>query len=571
MQIGRYIRRTARAAAFVAALGQALEAQDSRPEPQIGRLAEYLKFPRPLTGPERTGIADLARQLTSTTATESDRRQAATTLAFTLVRALGRDSATHSAAVGAIAARAGRGGHRLGPDFRYPSTPTGTLPEVVEIGTGPVSLILIPEFRKNWTIFEPFMKANAGRFRSYAFSLPGYGGTRPYPLPQAADYGARAWLDGVATAVERLIRTRRLTRPILVGALSAGTYVAVTVASRHPELVGGVVSLNGALFDASIGANPTPAERAAAVAQDPDVLLSVLLTREALTGDSAAVLARRPIAARNPVRFYTRDSVGLQKVYGMHLSFRPFLERYYFEWLTADLRGAVAQVRVPVLAIPSSADDGAPQRTSRSVHTQWAHLAALHPAAPIQIAPFEEVRGLTSYDAPAELGDAIAAFAAGRPVPRRMRSAFPGRESPRASVSQSAGPGTIRVTYGRLRGVVATAIPLDSLWNPGADEATTVELSHAMRVAGSVVPAGRYSLIVVPGATRWTFRFHRNADRWGAANDVPGLDAAAVGIEPEQGPRADWLTFEFDNPRPAAVDLVLRVDQLLFRLPIEAP
>jgi pimeloyl-ACP methyl ester carboxylesterase len=79
-------------------------------------------------------------------------------------------------------------------------------------------------------VWRPQIDALSDRFRCVSVDLPGHGTQRdvPFELDDAA--------DGVIRAIDRAAGGRT----VLVG-LSLGGYVAMTVASRHPEKVRGLV------------------------------------------------------------------------------------------------------------------------------------------------------------------------------------------------------------------------------------------------------------------------------------------------------------------------------------------
>ena len=79
-------------------------------------------------------------------------------------------------------------------------------------------------------VWRPQLDALSDRFRCVSVELPGHGTQRnvPFELDDAA--------DGVIRAIDRAAGGRT----VLVG-LSLGGYVAMTVASRHPEKVRGLV------------------------------------------------------------------------------------------------------------------------------------------------------------------------------------------------------------------------------------------------------------------------------------------------------------------------------------------
>ena len=79
-------------------------------------------------------------------------------------------------------------------------------------------------------VWRPQIDALSDRFRCVSVDLPGHGTQRDVPFE----------LDDAADGVVRAIDEAAGGRPLLVG-LSLGGYVAMTVASRHPAKVRGLV------------------------------------------------------------------------------------------------------------------------------------------------------------------------------------------------------------------------------------------------------------------------------------------------------------------------------------------
>lgn len=128
----------------------------------------------------------------------------------------------------------------------YVTAPPGDLGAVVERGGGGTDLVLVSGFGLGASAFEGFMRRNAGRYRMFAVTLPGFEGTAAPPMPPpGTSYGEQTWTRAAAEAVTRLMRERRLDRPVLVGHSVNGTQVVARVALDHPELVRGVVLLAG--------------------------------------------------------------------------------------------------------------------------------------------------------------------------------------------------------------------------------------------------------------------------------------------------------------------------------------
>jgi len=128
----------------------------------------------------------------------------------------------------------------------YVTAPLGTLGAVVERGRGPVDMILVSGSGLGASVFEGFMRRNATRYHMLAVTLPGFEGTAAPPMPPAGtSYGDQTWTGAAADAIARLIRERRLDRPVVVGHFLNGSQVAMRVAVEHPELVRSLVLLAG--------------------------------------------------------------------------------------------------------------------------------------------------------------------------------------------------------------------------------------------------------------------------------------------------------------------------------------
>ena len=106
--------------------------------------------------------------------------------------------------------------------------------------------------------------------------------------------------------------------------------------------------------------------------------------------------------------------------------------------------------------------------------------------------------------------------------------------SQRGSTSQMVAYTEITVQYGRPvargRALFGALVPWDSIWHPGADSATIVRFSRDVLVEGKAVPAGEYSLWLIPKAAGpWTLILNRTAHTFhqpypGALTDAVRLD-----------------------------------------------
>jgi hypothetical protein len=95
-----------------------------------------------------------------------------------------------------------------------------------------------------------------------------------------------------------------------------------------------------------------------------------------------------------------------------------------------------------------------------------------------------------------------------------------GKPSPAASASCDLGGGkTIKTDYSspRLRGrkMIGEHEPYGQVWRNGANEATTFVTSADLVVGGKSVPAGSYTLFVVPNPDKWTLIINKKTGEWG--------------------------------------------------------
>jgi hypothetical protein len=95
--------------------------------------------------------------------------------------------------------------------------------------------------------------------------------------------------------------------------------------------------------------------------------------------------------------------------------------------------------------------------------------------------------------------------------------AQPGRRSPRGTVTQTVNGTEISIRYYRpvLRGRVPFpgVVGWGRTWTPGADSATRIEITGPLEIEGKALPAGKYSLWVIPQEKdAWTVVFNRLAD-----------------------------------------------------------
>jgi hypothetical protein len=146
-------------------------------------------------------------------------------------------------------------------------------------------------------------------------------------------------------------------------------------------------------------------------------------------------------------------------------------------------------------------------------------------------------------------------------------------ESPAATVAQTIGITDIEVKYHRPgvkgREIWGKLVPYDKVWRAGANDATTVSFSTAVKVAGKSVPAGRYGLFVLPTKDKWTLILSKDPEQWGAYFYKPEQDQLRFEVTPQAAPAREWLAFELEPQGRSTVTAALHWDKLRASFPIE--
>jgi len=107
------------------------------------------------------------------------------------------------------------------------------------------------------------------------------------------------------------------------------------------------------------------------------------------------------------------------------------------------------------------------------------------------------------------------------------------RPSPPAKASCDLGGGksvTIDYSSPRAKGrkVFGGLVPLGQVWRTGANEATTFVTDADLKVGGSDVPAGKYTLFTVPESDKWTLVISKKTGEWGTAYPGAAEDLVRV-------------------------------------------
>jgi hypothetical protein len=99
-------------------------------------------------------------------------------------------------------------------------------------------------------------------------------------------------------------------------------------------------------------------------------------------------------------------------------------------------------------------------------------------------------------------------------------------------------------------------------WRAGANENTTFEVSHDVKVEGQPLPAGKYGLFMIADPNEWTIIFSKNSAVWGSFFYDPKEDALRVKVKPSKSEYHEWLTYEFTDRQPDKATVALKWEDL---------
>ncbi|MGV9012741.1 MAG: DUF2911 domain-containing protein [Flavobacteriales bacterium] len=147
--------------------------------------------------------------------------------------------------------------------------------------------------------------------------------------------------------------------------------------------------------------------------------------------------------------------------------------------------------------------------------------------------------------------------------------------SPEAEVAYANGGLKINIDYSRPhkkgRTIFGGVVPFDTTWRTGANEPTTFLTDKDLMIAGKTLPAGKYTLWVVPHRENWDVIFNTKMYGWGinmqgkASRDTDAdaiITTVPVQVLPEE---LEQFTISLEDPLPT---LVLAWDRTKVEVPL---
>ena len=149
------------------------------------------------------------------------------------------------------------------------------------------------------------------------------------------------------------------------------------------------------------------------------------------------------------------------------------------------------------------------------------------------------------------------------------------KPSQSGAVRQEIATTSLTITYDRPvargRELFGGIVPFGDIWNPGANDATAIELSRDVTINGNALAAGKYSLWAIPDPNRWTIIFNSQADVYHTPYPGEETDALRFMASPRLGEHMETMAFYFSAVEKKTAELRLHWGDTFIPFEIAVP
>ncbi|MBZ2209959.1 alpha/beta fold hydrolase [Massilia soli] len=249
-------------------------------------------------------------------------------------------------------------------------------------------LILIPGLASGSWVWQDAIRTFRDDHVLYVVTLPGFDGRAPAPGNQ---------LEATQAALAQLISSRKLGKPVLVGHSMGGT-IALELAQNHPDLIGGVVTIDG--LPVFPGTEDMPAEQRPALAD------GIIRRMSGLTPAAFAMQQRQYMRSIDVVDMARADE--LAKLTSR--SDPAATVQYMAAVMSQDLRPGLGKIKAPVLVMAPFFELDA-NDPNAGLDNKVAYYAQLLSGAPtVNVVGIPGARHFAMIDQPQRVTDAIRSF-----------------------------------------------------------------------------------------------------------------------------------------------------------------
>jgi len=148
--------------------------------------------------------------------------------------------------------------------------------------------------------------------------------------------------------------------------------------------------------------------------------------------------------------------------------------------------------------------------------------------------------------------------------------------SPTQTIKQNFSIGSIELYYSRPgkkgRKIMGDLVPFGKVWRTGANNATTLTFSDDVTIGGVDIKAGKYGLLTIPDAAKWTIIITKDVNvsspaAYKAENDLVRLQADVV----KTPFTVENFTINFANITGSSCTVEMMWENTYVQFPIMAP
>jgi hypothetical protein len=131
--------------------------------------------------------------------------------------------------------------------------------------------------------------------------------------------------------------------------------------------------------------------------------------------------------------------------------------------------------------------------------------------------------------------------------------------SPAETANVSLNGKSVTVKYGapsmRGRKIMGEVVPFDKVWRTGANESTSFVTETNLKIGGTSVPAGSYTLYTLPGSSQWLLIVNKQTGQWGTNYDQ-SQDVGRIPMKSEKlSSPQEKMSISFENTHGNSTEL----------------
>ena len=145
--------------------------------------------------------------------------------------------------------------------------------------------------------------------------------------------------------------------------------------------------------------------------------------------------------------------------------------------------------------------------------------------------------------------------------------------SPTQVVKQNFGVGFIELNYSRPakkdRKIMGDLVPFGKVWRTGANAATTLTFSEDVTIGGKDIKAGKYGMLTIPDAKKWTIIISKDVNVSQPADYKPENDVVRVEADVVATPfTVENFTIAFANITGSSCNVELMWENTYLQFPV---